>query len=278
MNSAVFELNTSFGFFSIFFFLCKAYLFAKVKQLPFFVKNTKWAYDGGKGWHTYFKTLKSYDGTGNAITMRHGDMPFICPRFTLKEYMQCIREIFVLQDDLTAVVEAFVKDLGSYIAVYIRRGDKCAESPVVSEETIVSHMDLTLADTVFVQTDDYRVVERMRQLLEPMGKKVVSRIPTTKRGHYQNVDYVNNPNDTNPHKRNIVPFNNIVDKSIVYEDTAELLTSCLISCRGLACWVDYSSNVGRFMKLWSPETVRSYAGCPMNPDAFHDPYFPFYAK
>jgi hypothetical protein len=159
------------------------------------------------------------------------------------------------------------------MAVYVRRGDKHTESTFVNEKDIVERIDMTSCETLFVQTDDYSVVERMRDLLP--DKHVICRIPASKRGHYQSEVYLRNARDKNPYKKDAIGFNNITDRMIVYNDTVELLTSCLISSRAQACWVDFGSNVGRFLKLLSPETVQSYSGGRFDPEALCDPYWPF---
>lgn len=275
LGMIVFELNRSYGFFSIFFFLCKAYLYAKSKQQPFYIHPTQWAYDGGQGWHGYFTSLECYKGPKEkALWIRHGEIPSFVPKYSLRDYMACIQEVFVLQPSLASMVDAYIRAIkGPYIAVYVRRGDKHTESSFIPEKEIVARLDMSACDTLFVQTDDYSVVERMRDLLP--DKQVICRIPASKRGHYQSAMYLQNARDKNPYKKDAVAFNDIKDRAIVYDDTVELLTSCLISARAQTCWVDLGSNVGRFLKLLAPETVHSYSGGRFDPDACCDPYWPF---
>jgi hypothetical protein len=270
--TVVFELDTSFGFFSVFFFLCKSYIYAKNTNQQFYIHHNEWGYDGGKGWHGYFTTLECYPGNPQATYwIKHGNMPCNIPTYSLTEYIECIPEIFILQPELLHIVETYIDEInGPYIAIYIRRGDKYAESAFISESDILSKVVMSDCNTIFIQTDDYSVVECIRNLLP--DKKVLSRVSVNKHGHYQNKIYLQNARDTNPYKDEARAFNDTKDNSI---DTVEFLTSCIISMRAKACWVDYSSNVGRFLKLASPETVHAYAGRPFEADRKMDPYWSF---
>lgn len=283
MSAVVFALNTSCGFFSIFFFLCKAYIYAKKNNLPFYIKEDKWAYDGGKGWHGYFTSLKLYSDNETTLQSKppqqlwsHGSIPLTIPKYPLSEYMDCIPEIFCLQPELAHTADQFVRNMGGdFLSIYVRRGDKHTETAFLREEDILKRIGFAEKSYthVFVQTDDYSVVERFCKLLPDCT--IHSRIPTTKRGHYQSQQYLRNHLDKNPYKQDAIAFNDIQDKDRIHEDTIELLTSIVISSMAKECWVDTSSNVGRFLQLYSPLNTFPYTGKSVDPKQCCDPYWPF---
>lgn len=279
MSTIVFTLNTSCGFFSIFFFLCKAYIYAKKNNLPFYIKNNKWAYDGGKGWHGYFTSLKLYldnEKSSQPQIWSHGSIPHTIPKYPLSEYIECIPEIFCLQPELLAMARQFVQDIGTdFLSIYVRRGDKHTETNFLREEEILKKIGFAEKSYthIFLQTDDYSVIERFRVLLP--NCTIHSRIPITKRGHYQSQQYLYNSRDKNPYKQDAVAFNDIQDKDRIREDTIELLTSIVISSMAKECWVDASSNVGRFLQLYSPLNTYPYTGKSADPKQCCDPYWPF---
>ena len=98
-KAVVFLLTDNAGFFSVFFFLCQAYLYAQKNGYDFFVDSSRWAYTSKYGWHDYFITLKEFDDS-NASTyeyiiplmhMHMKDAPF----YTLKDYKKAIEEIYI---------------------------------------------------------------------------------------------------------------------------------------------------------------------------------------
>ena len=259
----IFYLNKSFGFFSTFFFLCKAYIYCKENNIDFYIEHLDWAYDGGNGWHYYFDSLSLFNGDKkihNIITGSQGS-PNIWhhfPKYKIKDYITCINEIFMLKEMHYNEAINYINNVicDEYISIYVRRGDKCAENKFINENTIINTIKPKINDKIFIQTDDYTVIENIQKLLP--DNKIFYLIKNTKRGHYQSAGYINMKNDQNIYKSQIIPFNNINNKDLIREDTLELLTGIVILTKAKNCWVDNRSNVGRFIKLYSPMNTYSY--------------------
>lgn len=273
-KTIIFELNKSCGFFSVLFFLCKFYIYAKKNDFKFYIKYDKWSYDGGYGWHGYFDSLLEYDNSdslleydnsdGNIMVFKHGSyLPKIVPTYELFEYINVIREIFIPNKEIMEKAEEYIKNTikEPYISIYVRRGDKHTETRFISETSIINKIkrknDINNNTKFFIQTDDYTVIENIKKILP--NNEIFYLVPETKRGHYQSEQYLNDKKDKNPYKNEItIGFNDISDKNIVKNDTIELITSIIISSRASQCWFDQDSNVGRFLKLYSPENTFSY--------------------
>jgi hypothetical protein len=272
----VFELNTSCGFFSIFFHLCQAYIYASKNNIPFYIINNNWAYTYKIGWHDYFTTLTLYTPSQNTnITCKHGSMPCYIPKYTNREYINCIKDIFKLNSDIVANAEHYVHNViqGDFIYIYVRRGDKFTETKFISESDILKKIsNIGDFNKVFIQSDDYTVVENFRQLLPTHS--VYSLVPDKKRGHYQSMRYINMTDTHNKYKNVCTSFNDLNDRDIVYSDVIEMMTGILIATKAKHCWTDSSSNVGRFIKLFSFDNTLFYnTDKPVNLDASTAPYW-----
>ena len=252
-DSLVFVLNRGMhcggGFFALFFFLCNAYLRANEEKVPFWIVHDDWTYAHTLGWHDYFTTLRQWDSKGRALLTYH--MALAEQReYPLAKYVECIPELFQLRPELIARANAIRDSLGSYVAVFVRRGDKCIEIQDFPVERIVPHIQH--ATTLFVQTDDYTVVEEFRSLLPT--HRIVATVPPTKRGSYHSAQY----RDRSSIRPVRDPSWEQKDRNQIREETEEMLVGLYICSRASECWTDDTSNVGRFLKLWAPETTRLY--------------------
>jgi hypothetical protein len=263
MNTVIeFELNKSCGFFSVFFFLCKSYIYSKQNNIPFYINHNNWPYLYKLGWHDYFDSLNTLPSdcknTNTVIKCKHLTIPHYFPRYTNEEYISCIKEIFILKPFIIDIANEYIKNVlnDDYISIYVRRGDKFTETKFISEEDICKKINLDISKNIFIQTDDYTVVENFKKILP--NHKIFCRLPENKRGHYQNYYYLNRNDDKNIFKLQAKSFNDISDINYIFNDTIELLSSIYISSKAHTCWVDYSSNVARFIKLFSFENTYSY--------------------
>jgi hypothetical protein len=99
--------------------------------------------------------------------------------------------------------------------------------------------------TFFVQTDDYAVVEEMRECLP--NHTIHSTVPPTKRGSYHSPKY----------KQNVaVPWTE-KDPASARAETMEMLAGLFVCLEAEECWTDDTSNVGRFLKLYK-DSVHVY--------------------
>jgi hypothetical protein len=252
-DAIVFILNRGMhrggGFFSLFFFLCNAYLRAKEEGVPFYIVHDEWTYTHTLGWHDYFTTLREWDHRGRALSTYH--MALSEQRsYPLSMYVECIRDIFQLRPELVARANKIRDTLGSYTAVFVRRGDKCIEIPDCPVETIVPRVQD--ATTLFVQSDDYTVVEEFRSLLP--NHRIVATVPPTKRGSYHNAQY----RDRSTIRPNRDISWDLKTREAIQAETEEMLIGMYLCAHAEKCWTDDTSNVGRFLKLWAPSTTHVY--------------------
>lgn len=256
----LFTLNKSYGFFSMFFHLCKAYIYASKMNIPFFITHNDWAYNFKSGWYDYFDSLQYFvsDNNYSIIHCKHISIPSFIPTYKNNDYIDCIKKIFILKPFIINKATEYINNVlqNNYIAIYVRRGDKYTETKFIPEETIINKINPDINTNIFIQTDDYTVVENFKRLLP--NHNIFYIIPENKRGHYQSNLYLNKSNDNNKYKSLCVPFNDINDPEYIFNDTTELLTGMYICSKAAQCWVDYSSNVGRFIKLFAFDNTFSY--------------------
>jgi hypothetical protein len=281
MHAVVYTLDERGGFFSSFFFLCEAYLYAKKQGLPFFVDSSRWIY--GR-WHTFFQTLQEWDngfsspfterespshvkGLGSCqdlwkegkslgfshmyskiVTCNHNDLRSI-GRFvenggirilctnSLKEYIDSVAEIFVLKEELQIRIQEEAYRLGPYKALFVRRGDKIisGEAEHVSLSTILSQTNFVSEDTIYVQSDDYTVVEEMQTM-------------------FPNVRHTINSDQRGSIHEEFIKLSE--DDRIAH--TKGMLIGLGLCGKAMECWTDETSNVGRFLKLAFFETTYLY--------------------
>ena len=234
-------LHPGSGFFSQFFFLCKVYLFAKERGQPFFIEHDNWQYTYKEGWHDYFTTLTLFtdDATYSEVKRYRAHIGHDIPEYTIQQYIDTIKEIFVLQPRLQTRVEEVIQEInGEYTSLYIRRGDKVNEMALVSIDNVLQQTDI-IDDgrKIFLKTDDYTVVEEIKGRLPSCS--IISLTPSTKRGA-DNMNML----QWSPEERK--------------EDTEELLVSAGVFIRAKRGWTYYHSNVGTFHRLSAYTTVKFY--------------------
>lgn len=241
-KAVVCVLNSKGGFFSVYYTLWRVYLYAKKLNLPFFIEHDNWQYTYKNGWHDYFKSLNVLNKEEHFDSIErfeNGATNAIMDEFTMADFIEAIKETFILQDSIQASIDSYIKEMGSdYNSLYVRRGDKVAEMPLMTLDDIIAKT--TIKDdgrTIFVQTDDYNVVKEMR------SKFPSCRIMTLTKEHVigsNNGDMLN----WTPEQRK--------------EQTEELLISCVITARATIGWVYYMSNVGTFIKLLGFNNINIY--------------------
>lgn len=250
----VFQLNHSHGFYSQLFFLLQTYIYSKTNNYSFYIDSSNWCYTFNKGWNDYFKTSFDYiKNSHNPIIYSHCNVHKI-PNYSLNDYIYAINDIYILNDDLIKKGNEIINQLdNNYITIYIRRGDKIIEAKFIDISIILSKINITNKTKLFIQTDDYFVVEQINTLLP--NNMIYSTIPKEKKGSYHNNYYMKR---SSKNELNIIPF---VDKTIFEkkEDSYELLIGVYVCKMAKECWVDHTSNVSRFIKLSSPNTVKFYS-------------------
>ncbi len=261
-SSIIYRLDGGGGFFSTYFFLCKACLTARKLRIPFYLDNTHWPYKVEKGWHDYFRTLEDAPKF---------NLPYLKPRvvhhieqsqepdFTLHEYRNLSIEIFKLHPHLIERAYRIIEKMaGNYIAIFVRRGDKLIEeAPFIPVESILAEIPHTKDTRFFIQTDDYTVVEEFKAIHPE--HLIHYTVPHHKRGQYLHRGFIVNDRGINKHISSVVPLLE-QPKSRILEETEEMLVGLTVCYSAPQCWTDKTSNVGRFLKLMSPDKVHFYPG------------------
>jgi hypothetical protein len=237
----VFELDSGdAGFFAQFWSLCHAYIYAKNNKYPFFVNSSKWNYKSKDGWHDYFTSLNEYsdDGSPKDIKKSTHFERVSANVYKISDYIQTIKEIYILQEHILREIETRRKQYGLYNSIYIRRGDKSKENSIDPIEQVLEHTNLKESTKkLFVQADDYRAVKDVKGKLPSV--EVVSITPEEKLG------------------ANAGEITKLDDNSRKLE-TENFLISIGIFLGGDECWTDIRSNVGRFHKLCEFKKVKYY--------------------
>lgn len=278
----IYLLNEGGGFFSTFFFICKAYLTSRRKRIPFYIENKSWPYTFEKGWHDYMSSLDTPPNhfkikpLNRSLYVTHNTQSKD-PEFRLLDYQVACHDIFKIRIDLRDRAHKIIQSMkGDYKAVFVRRGDKLnEEAPYISVEDILEKIPHTEETVFFVQTDDYTVIEEFKQL-HP-SDKIVYTVPEYKRGQYLMRQHKNMDNGRNPYIHSIIPLTE-QPKHQIKEETEEMLVGLTVCYMAPECWTDCTSNVGRFLKLMSTDTVHFYPkDYAVNMDIVHCPSvnFPF---
>ena len=239
----VFSMTAYHGFYAFLFFLLQSYCYAKFRGLPFYICNSGWQYTHKDGWHDYFTTLSTLP-TSHSMILYSSDESYVP---TMEETDGALREVYVLQPDIR-------KDIKKQydVAIYVRRGDKYVESTFVSEESILEQVSESIlpSSTLFIQSDDYTVIERFRALL-PTHTIDTLTLPT-ERGSYHNSQYIQ-CDRLNPNKVG-VKSNLEKDKDEMHEEMIRFLRAMHYCTSAQVCWTDSQSNVGQFHKRMNPGT------------------------
>ncbi len=259
----IYRLNHGGGFFSTFFFICKAFLTSIYSRVPFYIENESWPYTYEKGWHDYMRTLESPPLMHSVLNVGHmrryvtHNTQSKEREFTLRDYKYACHEIFKLNPDLRERVNAIVRSINEpYIAIFVRRGDKLnEEASFIHMRDILKSIPHTNETRFFVQTDDYTVIEELQEL-HP-HERIHFTVPSYKRGQYLMALHKDMDNGRNPHISSIVPLAEQT-KERIKEETEEMLVGLSVCYLAPQCWTDCTSNVGRFLKLMSIDTVHFY--------------------
>jgi hypothetical protein len=264
--------NGWLGFYSDALRMLMSYMVCKKEGKKFYVNSKDWIFTHDKGWHDYFTTLEECPNPGELPDI-NWDKPDD-RQFTVADYKKAMREVFVYQPYLHDMADKVSKelDLGEYTAIFVRRGDKLlGESVYIPTEAYVESALSTGASTVFVQTDDYRVVEEIRSMIRVRNAsvRVVTTCPPQKHGHFvfavetsvvrtmqyqdqqgntfvnnQNVDYLNATRRQKP----LMEYT----KEEIKAHVEEMLVGMILCQRSKNLVIDHTSNVGRYLHFTHP--------------------------
>jgi len=216
-------------------------MFAKQQGLPFFIENDNWQYTYEKGWHDYFSSLNDFKDAGKYTEVkryRHPD-PMDLPQFSLREYVAAIKNIFVLTSELQKKVDDYADSIGGeFTSLYIRRGDKVIEMPLIAIDDILAQTDIKDdGRNIYLQTDDYTCVEIIKDKFPSCN--IMTLTPVHKRGADNQ-----KMRDWRPEERKV--------------EMEELLIATAVFVRCKKGWSYYLSNVGTFHKLFGYDVIELY--------------------
>jgi hypothetical protein len=250
-----------------------SYMVCKKEGNPFTIDSHEWIFSIDKGWRDYFTTLEESTTYGTLPDI-NWDKPDD-RQFTVADYKKAMREVFVYQPYLHEMADKVSNDLGlgsDYTAVFVRRGDKMlGESVYIPTESYVELALSTGATTIFVQTDDYRVVDEIRSMIRVQNPniRVVTTCPPEKHGHFvfgvetsvvrtmqyqdqsgnkflnnQNVEYLNATSRQKP----LMDFT----KDEIKAHVEEMIVGMILCQRSKKLVIDHTSNVGRYLHFTHP--------------------------
>ncbi len=238
----VYTFTNIYGFYSSIFFMIGSYLYSKQLGVPFYIEMSGWQYTYRLGWHDYFATLQILPEEHCIIYK-----PSAVPAFTEMEIAQALKEIYHLHPH---IVRSTIK---YDVAIYVRRGDKFIESQFLSVPIIYEKVKHCIKDSakIFIQSDDYRVIEEFRELV-PDSCTIETRTNPSERGSYHNAEYLK-LDKNNCEKTSICN----IEKSpeLIYEEMCEFLTAMDLCLNASICWTDPESNIGRFQKYMNPNVL-----------------------
>ena len=249
-RAVVYKISDASGLFSVFFFLCQAYIYAKEKRADFYLENCPtWQYTYNEGWSDYFTSLHTTQPDQqlpliykNTESFQHLRVETI-PHYSLSRYEQAVKEIYRPSESILKQTESIRSGIGSsYTSLYVRRGDKVSgkfkENDIMPVEEILARANIKDdGSTLFIQTDDYTVVEEAMKLIPSC--KVITMTPPTAKGSFIEELHGLNPDEKRAHTEN-------------------LLISIEVFLGGSTCWTDHRSNVGRLQKLLAFDRVHFY--------------------
>lgn len=259
-TAVVFTLGDNGGFFSNFFFLCEAHLTCKRHGWTLFVDSTNWIY--GR-WHLFFTSLTEWNNEfeqqfETILRVSHNNLDPLGivvqeaqgPRYLclnrLVDYEEATKELFRLQTVLLRAIEEHMPK-ESYKSIFVRRGDKITsgETQDISLGHILQQTSLTPTDVVYVQSDDYSVVEQLQKTFP----RIYTIVRSHERGSVHETFKTRSVHDRITH-------------------TANMLMGLEICGRASECWTDETSNVGRFLKLRYFDSCFLYSvdGAPIQQD------------
>jgi hypothetical protein len=214
---------------------------AKEHNWPFYLGYDNWHYSYKDGWHDYFSTLEDFKDPAAYTDVKkysHAD-PSDMREYPLREYVESIKELFILKDELQQRVDDYIKNMGEdFYSLYVRTGDKALESSLIPLDDILSQTHIKDdGKTIFIQTDDYKVVKDMREKFPSC--KIFTMTPEDKHG------------SNNQEMRGWTPE----EKK---KEAEELFISVGIFVRCKKGWTCYYSNVGVFHKLYNYDAIHVY--------------------
>ena len=250
------------GFFCQIWKLVSNYLYAKKYNLQFLIDDSKWLFKNKLGWRDYFTSLSLVSEQTTIYNPIHDQCNIEDARlnqFSLNEYINAIKEIFVFNSNMDNIYKkkkALLPDM--YNSIMIRRGCKMyGESKYISTDNYVKKLIEINNFDIFVQTDDYTAYEEVCKVVKDYGLNinVTTTCPLTQRGafvfNYQ--PDIGSP-ISNLNNEYLLNLKNVNQKSInsysaeeMKEHVEEMLIGLKLCAESNYLVTDFQSNVTRFL-------------------------------
>lgn len=262
--------KSTLGFFSDAFRLLENYIICKHQGVTLYLNSAEWTFAHTLGWSDYFTTMaEKPESPVPEIAIDREDIRL----FTVAEYKQAIKELFDFQPHLLEKARNLQKELGldTYIAVFIRRGDKLlGESLFIHMQFYAKSALEKNPSTIFVQTDDYRAFLEFKYIIHAINNtiRVLTTCPETKFGMFftpldiekarpafylhNNITYKFSNNieylSTNLPQKPLVDYTN----AEMREHVEEMLVGIIVCQQAEYIVIDHMSNVSRFIHFSHP--------------------------
>ena len=271
---------SGFGFFSETFRIAHAALVAEFHSIPLVIDSSKWLFKIQNGWRDWFSSYAEVTPGQDILDydiFLHQDSQQM-QGFQVKDYRAILPKIFQYTPELLEEVKRVQESLGltkPYCGMFIRLGDKLVKESVKLPIDIYAKKVLEKfpdCQTVFLQTDDIRVVSELQNWYTANGHsiRVVSTCPKDKFGAFVfwfqpelGTEIASRGDPTRPHQPNeeyfetyqALPPQKTVCSYTTQEMEAhvkEMLIGLELCRRAKGVVLDYTSNTSRYLALSHP--------------------------
>jgi hypothetical protein len=275
-------LNRAAGFFSQFFFTMNHYIYCMKNKISFTLKSDDWTFLYQDGWTDYFMPIELRFEDSDDINRQYGHGNVI-EDVSFLEYKNILPLVYKYNDFIQSKINEKMDELqlvkGEYTSIFIRRGDKLlCESKFIETEKYMEALMKVYPDckVIFLQTDDYNCYNDIMKYIttNELNIKVITLCDSNLFGFTMSgIEFYNtnsNFEENNPYIHKIRSMN--VKNKIIFDMNKEEIREHMITflvgldivLQSKICITDYSSNVGKFIKLWNGDSVIHVFGEEMN--------------
>jgi hypothetical protein len=266
-------LNRAAGFFSQFFFTINHYIYCMKNKISFTLKSDDWTFLYEFGWTDYFMPIELEFQDTNHININYGHGNII-ENVSFLEYKKALPLVYKYNDFIKTKINEKMDELKlvkeEYSSIFIRRGDKLlCESKFIETEKYMEALLKVEPDcnTIFLQTDDYNCYNDIMKyiVINGLDIQVITLCDSnlfgftmsgvefynTNSNFEENNEYIHKIRSMNVKNKIIFDMN----KEEIREHMITFLVGLDIVLQSKICVTDYSSNVGKFIKLWNGDSV-----------------------
>jgi hypothetical protein len=244
-----FDLDNENGFYCLYHFLLSAYIYCRKNNQILYLKDTPYKFSYEKGWDDFFlfnDYIVKYNPDKHTVTQWFGHMREPPEQYTLHEYKQYSKELYILQP--TIVFPTILPANETYNSIFIRGGDKLLYEARRYHVSLYISLLVSLQSAtknLFVHSDDNTIVEEVEQYIH--ANHLDFRV-------YKITNARTNGGTVVMKRLRYGPCSNIVsvdemNKEEKKEHLMEMRHAIEIMRRSQNVIVSFDSNVSRFMKV-----------------------------